>query len=488
MSKNSFFFLLTFIFMNSSAFSTKYYVDNSGDDLLDGSFYYPFETLQHAADIVQPGDTVYVMGGIYTGFYLTTSGTATERITFLAEQDVVIDTPNAITDDGINLEGASFITIEGFLIENMPRAGIRSVNNEGVRLLYNDCSENGVWGIFTGFSEGIEIGYNLCQYSIEEHGIYLSNSADNAHVHHNLCSYNNGAGIHINGDESMGGDGVISNLWIEKNTINFNGVAGGSAINCDGVQNSRIENNLIYGNHASGISLYQIDAAEPSHNNVIANNTIMMPEDGRWGLNITNGSSNNVAFNNIILSKHSFRGSLTLDEVSMATFHAEANIYSDRISVDDGSTVISLSDWQSLAQQDLSTVVADSSDLFDIPGNYYHPIIGSLAENTGLDTFYGMDAPLSDILDETRPWNGGYEIGCYELAYTSIAEEEAQAVVWTSIGANDMVKLIDTNGNLVYEGLKKDISLPSLADGLYIFLTQQSGEVVAGKWLHFNTK
>lgn len=143
---------------------------------------------------------------------------------------------------------------------------------------------------------------------------------------------------------------------------------GGSAINCDGVQNSRIENNLIYGNHASGISLYQIDAAEPSHNNVIANNTIMMPEDGRWGLNITNGSSNNVAFNNIILSKHSFRGCLTLDEVSMVMFHAEANIYSDRISVDDGSTVISLSDWQSLAQQDLSTVVADSSDLFDIPG------------------------------------------------------------------------------------------------------------------------
>ncbi len=70
----------------------------------------------------------------------------------------------------------------------------------------------------------------------------------------------------------------------------------------------------------------------------------------------------------------------------------------------------------------------------------------------------------------------------------SIAEEEAQAVVWTSIGANDMIKLIDTNGNLVYEGLKKDISLPSLADGLYIFLTQQSGKVVAGKWLHFNTK
>lgn len=80
-----------------------------------------------------------------------------------------------------------------------------------------------------------------------------------------------------------------------------------------------------------------------------------------------------------------------------------------------------------------------------------------------------MDAPLYDILDETRPWNGGYEIGCYELAYTSIAEEEAQAVVWTSIGANDMVKLIDTNGNLVYE-VSEDISLPSLADGLYIFL------------------
>ena len=38
-----------------------------------------------------------------------------------------------------------------------------------------------------------------------------------------------------------------------------NGRGGGSGINCDGVQNSLIRNNLIYNTHASGISLYRID-------------------------------------------------------------------------------------------------------------------------------------------------------------------------------------------------------------------------------------
>ena len=49
------------------------------------------------------------------------------------------------------------------------------------------------------------------------------------------------------------------------------------------MQNSPIENNLLYNNHASGISLYQIDAAAGSTNNVVVNNTIIMAADCALG-------------------------------------------------------------------------------------------------------------------------------------------------------------------------------------------------------------
>src|SRR5207302_10186010 len=97
-----------------------------------------------------------------------------------------------------------------------------------------------------------------------------------------------------------------------------NGAGGGSGINCDGVQNSRIENNLIYNNHASGISLYQIDAAAGSTNNVVVNNTIEMASDGRWPINIKNASTGNTVYNNVLLNDNGGRGSIDIAADSLA--------------------------------------------------------------------------------------------------------------------------------------------------------------------------
>ena len=47
------------------------------------------------------------------------------------------------------------MTIEGFTVVGMPRAGIRSVTNEGVIIRNNRCDQNGKWGILTGFSENV---------------------------------------------------------------------------------------------------------------------------------------------------------------------------------------------------------------------------------------------------------------------------------------------------------------------------------------------
>src|SRR5262249_60723091 len=91
-----------------------FYVAPTGNDGAAGSSLAPWQTLQKAANTAGPGDTVLVRAGTYTGFNLSTSGTASQPITFRADPGVTITQPNNRTPDGINLEGASYITIDGF--------------------------------------------------------------------------------------------------------------------------------------------------------------------------------------------------------------------------------------------------------------------------------------------------------------------------------------------------------------------------------------
>jgi len=236
------------------SFAATYYVKPGGNNNNTGtSAANAFQTLQRASDVAGAGDSVIVLAGTYAGFYQTTSGTAAQPIVFSAEANVIINAPNGTTNDGINLEGSDHIVIEGFKITGVPRAGIRSVINTGVVIKNNIADQCGVWGILTGFSENIIIENNECSRSVQQHGIYFSNSADNPIIRNNICWGNNDCGIHMNGDVSMGGDGIISNALVEKNIIYDNGAGGGSGINCDGVQNSRIQNNLLYNNSSKAL-------------------------------------------------------------------------------------------------------------------------------------------------------------------------------------------------------------------------------------------
>ena len=83
-----------------------FYVDPAGNDSAAGSATEPWRTLQKAANTVRAGDLVIVRAGHYAGLYLTTSGTATDPITFHGEPGAIVDTQNPTTQDGINLEGA----------------------------------------------------------------------------------------------------------------------------------------------------------------------------------------------------------------------------------------------------------------------------------------------------------------------------------------------------------------------------------------------
>ena len=102
---------------------TTYYVSSAiGHDNNAGtSATAPLASLQAAANLVKPGDTVEVMNGTYTGWpggdvlQITTSGTASAPITFEAApgHTPVIDSAGAW--NGISIS-ASYITVKGFTV------------------------------------------------------------------------------------------------------------------------------------------------------------------------------------------------------------------------------------------------------------------------------------------------------------------------------------------------------------------------------------
>ena len=429
--------------------TTNYYVSPYGNDNNNGqSPDSAFATLQHAADVVVTGDSVFVLNGEYVGFDLRTPGSVSLPIVFNALGDsVIINQENNTTPDGINIEDADWIVIDGFQVQGISRAGIRVAVSQHVTVRNNRCSYNGKWGIFTAFADYIIIENNECSYSQDEHGIYFSNSADHPIIRNNICHHNNANGIHMNGDESMGGDGLITDARVEGNIIYENGAGGGSGINCDGVAESVIFNNLLYMNHSSGISLYKIDASAGSYHNLIFNNTIINADDARWCLNINTESTGDTVYNNIFYNFHPWRGSISIDASSTAGFFSDYNIVIDRLSNDGGNSVLSLSEWQDLGY-DLHSQLADPLDsiFIDWQNGDYHLCDGSQAIDTGTDQVAGV--VLYDLDSIPRPQGIGFDIGAYEYYPVSVPENSYQ---------NQSYKTIFKIGEyIIFEGLQPD--------------------------------
>ncbi len=110
--------------------TTVYHVAPDGDDANPGTEAAPWATIQHAADHLRPGETVYVHGGLYAeAVEITRSGSAEAGpITFAAypgEQPVLDGGDFADDPDGANgfyLEDVSHIVIRGFEIRNYTTA------------------------------------------------------------------------------------------------------------------------------------------------------------------------------------------------------------------------------------------------------------------------------------------------------------------------------------------------------------------------------
>ena len=114
--------------VNANITKADYYVSStSGSDTNDGSVTSPWKTIQKAADIVKPGDTVCVRGGTYNEkVTMKTSGTMNAYITFInyeGESPIINGENQEVSNDDLEnalilIQGKSYIKVIGFNVKN----------------------------------------------------------------------------------------------------------------------------------------------------------------------------------------------------------------------------------------------------------------------------------------------------------------------------------------------------------------------------------
>ena len=263
--------------------------------------------------------------------------------------------------------------VAGFEVSKSPKYGVDVRVTERITIQQNHVHNSALTGIFTAFSNHVLIQGNETDHN-GEHGIYQSNSSVYPTIRANKSHHNASAGIHMDGDISQQpGNGLVQFATVENNAIWENGAKGGSGINCDGVDDSVFRNNLLYNNHASGISLYAIDGAHASSNNKVYNNTIVMAPNSRFVVNIPDDGNapppvGNLVENNILYTPDSFHGCILIANSSVPGFHSDYNVVVNHFSDDGGNRSMSIAQWQSLGF-DAHSIVSTPGQLFVDPAH-----------------------------------------------------------------------------------------------------------------------
>ena len=360
-----------------------YYVSDFGDDSNNGrDENFPFKTLQHASDLAEPGDIVYVMSGLYQNeqdediLGIKQSGTKSNWIMYAAlpgHQPKL----KVKAGDAISIHGAEYIIIDGFEIEG---------NNPDVSLEYALAEKNSLFNKITN-SSGVSIhpDWNTTNYP---HHVVVRN----CHVY------------------NFSGGGIISNrgdyIVIENNTVHHNGYYAPWAMsgislyknwNFDNNQGHKmiIRNNFSYANRNYVPFFYS--HVEPEHRTITDGNGIIID---------TNRESSK-AVNGAEISTPYFGRTLIENNVSYLNGGKGITVYkSDHVDVINNTT------YQNSQTENLNLtgeIILGEADDINIYNNIVYPQINvnsislwatGSSINVGYNLIYNTDKYFSPGADD----------------------------------------------------------------------------------------
>ena len=284
-----------------------YYVAMNGKDSNSGASTQPFKTIQHAADITQPGDTVIVRDGNYVDadndgmvLEIKNSGTAEAWVTYKSENKwgAVIDGQNNKTKNGVVFNG-SYIHLENFEIKDTNETGLFSyfhhidISGNNIHHIGKKCSNTvaGLVGMFLS-ANNLTIqknvihdigrfapGENGCKptnvnYKNHDHAIYIEACKNVLIKNNTIYNIKRGWAIHsYNGNTST----VNDNIQVINNTFAFANPYQEAFIilASPGISNSTIKNNIFYQPKSAAIEYYELTASKVEvSNNIVYGGTI----------------------------------------------------------------------------------------------------------------------------------------------------------------------------------------------------------------------
>jgi hypothetical protein len=427
-----------------SSTSTIYYVSTTGNDTTgDGSFTNPWRTLEHASSIVTAGDNVFVRGGIYyEQVFINTSGTANKPIIFSTyNNEIVVINGNGHDirwSKGVfTLGNQSYITINGFTIEDSTFAGIAACGNGSGHItisncIVHDCASSGIF-IYSGDYTKPKKIHDINIKNNVVYDVNLENDqeavtlryADNFFIYHNYLYHLHKIGIDVKNGSSNG--------RICNNEINCSENANGDpspGIYIDAgnrnEKNIQIYNNKLYG-IGQGISL-ATEKGGTLNNITIFNNLICVKSNGFSIHKFGNTSGTTHLKQNItVINNDFFENSICIQitdgRQNFRHFIIRNNIF---------NTSKTIMNWRYLTSQD----VTNDHNLFSKnPGSMYignnyiidnpkfvtpvynnarysdlHLQPTSVVINTGSK----VKGPLFDYEGNVRPHGSYYDMGAYE--------------------------------------------------------------------------
>jgi hypothetical protein len=421
-----------------------YYVSGTGNDSADGlTIATAFLTLQHAANVTQPGDTVYVMNGTYSNscpscdvLDITIPGTATNWITYKAYpgQAPIISFNGW---EGIFFEPtAAYVEVNGFTvignnanvtlaqalaqstsnpnpifngncIASDGRMGTATVRPNHIRILNNIISECGGGGVGTAWSDYVTISGNTI-YNSAWYSIYGASA---------ISTWEN-----WNSDSSTGYKMIITANRIYGNEElvpvfdnNPPEITDGEAIIIDSTRNSAynstndplppytgrtlIANNVIYNNGSSAIEVFESDHVDVVNNSSYENVT-NPPLSGRGEMDLNQTSDVNV-INNIFYSATGQNPVASVPKTT-STVTLNYNLYYNGTIAGDVSN-----GPNDLTANPLYIDPADSSPL--------NVLLTLSPASPALGSGTSYLAPATDFAGNPRPGPDGYDRGAYQL-------------------------------------------------------------------------
>ena len=255
--------------------ATSLYVSAKGNDSNPGTREKPLLTLQHAADLAKPGDTVDVRGGKYCErLAVTSSGNATQGyITFRSEpgETAMVDgsclTPAIGDSPLVVLRDVSYVKIEGLEVANYRTADAARVP-AGIRVYghgsHIEIRNNNVHNIEQTYPGREGPGHGANGFGIAVYGTDAT-----APITDLIVDGNDVHNLQTGSSESLTLNGNVTNFKVTHNRVHNNNNIGIDIIGAertakdpkvDRARDGVVADNLVYDITSRGNPAYQNDA------------------------------------------------------------------------------------------------------------------------------------------------------------------------------------------------------------------------------------